>query len=322
MVKFIIKRILIGLLTLLGVSLVFFLLIEWSSGDFASIRAHELVHDIEPLSDEFLAQYTQLTGFDRPAHERYFSWLMKMMKGDFGFSPGGGREIAPLLFERFSNTFYLGAVAAFFAVPLAWALGVYCALRRGMWVDRAITSVSTMIYCLPEFLSGYAIVTLLAVKFSLFPSLALAPLYAGSLTQLYHIVLPVLTLVLALAAAIVIPVRAVIISVLARPHLEMAHLKGLRTWRILVFHIMPACIGPVINIVVLAIANLLTGVIIVEIVFVYPGVGQLMVDGVQRQDVALVMGCGVVITTCYVSLIVVADVIGIVSNPKLREKVK
>ncbi len=322
MMKLVIRRLLTGLLTLWGVSLVFFLLIEWSPGDFATIRAHQLVHDIEPLSDAFLAQYTQLTGFDRPAYERYFLWLKKMIVGDFGYSPGGGREIAPLLFERFANTFYLGAVAAILGIPLALVLGVYAALKRGTFIDRGITSLAMMIYCVPEFLSGYAIVALLAVKLSLFPSMALAPLYSGPLTQLYHIVLPVLTLVLAFIATILIPVRAAILSILARPHIEMAHLKGLSTWRIVIFHVMPACIGPVTNIAILAVANLLTGVIIVEIVFVYPGVGQLMVDAVLHQDVALVMGIGVIITAAYVLLIVAADVVGIISNPKLREKIE
>ena len=303
---------------MIGVSLLFFFLIEWAPGDFATIRAAALVHDIEPIDGALVERLTISTGLDLPAVDRYLTWLARMGQGDFGNSFGNQKPIAPLLFDRVANTLLLALLTLGLAVPLAIGFAVYCALHRGRWFDRGISGVANIIYSLPEFLIGYALVTIFAIHLGWFPSLSLAPMDASIWTTLHSLGLPVFALVLIMGVSIFLPCRNLVVSVQTLEHVQMARLKGLRKWRILVFHILPVCIGPLINIVLIGFANLIGGVIITEIVFVYPGLGQLMVEGVLRQDAPLVLACGVVISFFYISMVMAADLVTLITNPRLR----
>ena len=315
----ILARLVIGISTLIAISLVFFVLIEWAPGDFATIRSADLVHDIVPPRADLTAQLTAQTGLDAPAHVRYGSWLASMAQGDFGYSFGNQQPVSPLLLKRFVNTLHLAFLTLCLVLPLGIGLAIYCAIHRRSLIDRITCTVATLCYSIPEFLLGYGIVSLLAVSLGWFPSLALAPSDANILTQLYFLALPVLTLTIIASITLFIPCRALIIAESNKEHVQMAHLKGIRPWRITIFHILPGCLGPLFNIIVMTFANLIGGVIITEIVFVYPGLGQLLVDAVLHQDLPVVLACSVVISSCYVLLVMVADLITIISNPKISD---
>jgi peptide/nickel transport system permease protein len=240
------------------------------------------------------------------------------VRGDLGRSLANGQPIADQIGQRLGNTLFLAGVAALIAVPLAVGLGVLAAIRRESWLDRAISIATLSTISVPEFFVGYVLIILLAVQFQVFPSLATITPGMGLLDALYVVALPALTLTLVVVAHMMRMTRAAVIGVLSAPYIEMARLKGLPERQIVLRHALPNAIGPIATVVALNLAYLVVGVVVVEVVFVYPGMGQYMVDAVTKRDVPAVQACTMVFAITYVLLNLTADLLGIVSNPRLR----
>lgn len=170
----------------------------------------------------------------------------------------------------------------------------------------------------PEFFIGYILIIVFAVKLNWFPSLAMISDDMGFWERLDAVVLPAATLVLVVLAHMMRQTRAAVINVLSSPFIEMAVLKGLPQWRIVLRHALPNALGPIANVVALNLAYLIVGVVVVEVVFVYPGMGQLMVNSVAKRDMPVAQTCGLLFATAYVGLNMIADLLGILSNPRLR----
>jgi peptide/nickel transport system permease protein len=241
-----------------------------------------------------------------------------VLHGDLGNSLANRRPIADVIGQRLLNTLFLAGVAAVIAVPLAILLGLLAALYRETWFDKSVSTATLAAISMPEFLIGYLLIFLLAVKIQVFPSLA--RIHGGmDLGQLlYAVALPAITLTAVVVAHMMRMTRASIINVLSSPFVEMAELKGVPRRAIIFRHALPNALSPIINVVVLNLAYLVVGVIVVEVVFVYPGMGQLMVDGVTKRDVPLVQACGLIFAVTYVGLNLLADILSIISNPRLR----
>jgi peptide/nickel transport system permease protein len=312
MLKLIGRRLALGALTLLVVSALIFASTEVLPGDVASAILGQ------QATPESLAAIRADLGLDRPAVVRYLDWLSGFVRGDLGRSLANRRPIADQIGQRLANTLFLAGVAAAVAVPLAVGLGVLAAVRRDGALDRAISVATLSTISVPEFFVGYLLIILLAVQFPVFPSLATVSPGMGLGQSLYTVALPALTLTLVVVAHMMRMTRAAVIDVLSAPYVEMARLKGLPERQVVVRHALPNALGPIATVVAINLAYLVVGVVVVEVVFVYPGMGQYMVDAVAKRDVPAVQACTLVFAATYVLLNLVADLFGIVSNPRLR----
>ena len=306
------KRLGLGLVTLLVVSLVIFTAVNMLPGDFAE----EILG--QAATEESVAAIRADLGLDQPAWKRYFLWLGDALRGDFGTAFSNDRPVAEQLHGRFANTLFLALVAAAIAVPLSLTIGVLAALFRNSFFDRmanigTLTSISS-----PEFFVAYVLVLFFSVMNPIFPSLSNVYDSMGFWERLNATMLPAITLTLVVTAHMMRMTRAAIINLLASPYIEMAKLKGISPARIIVVHALPNALAPIINVIALNLAYLITGVVVVEVVFVYPGVGQLFVDAVKFRDIPVVQACCLIFAAAYILLNLTADVLSILSNPRLR----
>jgi peptide/nickel transport system permease protein len=311
-IKLIARRLALGIVTLLVVSVLIFASTQILPGDVATAILGQ------SATPETVAAIRRDLGLDRPAPVRYAEWLGGFVRGDLGRSLANNQPIASQIGQRLRNTIFLAGVAALIAVPLAVGLGVLAAIRRESWLDRTISIATLSTISVPEFFVGYVLIILLAVQFQVFPSLATISPGMGLLDALYVVALPALTLTLVVVAHMMRMTRAAVIDVLSAPYIEMARLKGLPERQIVLRHALPNAIGPIATVVALNLAYLVVGVVVVEVVFVYPGMGQYMVDAVTKRDVPAVQACTMVFAITYVLLNLTADLLGIVSNPRLR----
>lgn len=310
----ILRRLALGALTLLVISLFIFFAIELLPGDLAE----EVLG--QSATPETVAAFRRELGLDQPALQRYLTWLGGVLQGDFGMSLANSRPIAELLASRLSNTFFLALYAAAIAVPLSITLGLLAALYRGSWFDRGVNVVTLSSISFPEYFVAYILLLWFSVRWGIFPSIADFGSSASLSEMLYRTFLPALTLVLVVTAHMMRMTRAAIINLLAQPYIEMARLKGASPARVILRHALPNALAPIINVVALNLAYLVTGVVIVEVVFVYPGLGQLMVDSVAKRDIPVVQACCLIFAGIYILLNLAADVISIATNPRLMHR--
>ncbi|WP_121064384.1 ABC transporter permease [Chachezhania antarctica] len=311
-VKLLVQRIALGLLLLFAASILIFVGTSMLPGDVAQ----EILG--QSATPEALANLRAELGLNEPALTRYLNWLGGAVQGDFGSALTNGMDIATSVKSRLSNTLFLAFWAAVIAVPLAIILGLTAVRFRDRWPDKVISGFTLASVSLPEFLVGYLLIFIFAVKLRWFPSMSM--IYDGmSLGQkLNAIAIPVLVLVLVVLAHMMRMTRAAILNVMQSAYIETAELKGLMRFTIIWKHAFPNAIAPVVNVVMLNMAYLVVGVVVVEVVFVYPGMGQYMVDHVSKRDVPVVQACGLLFAAVYIGLNMVADIVAILSNPRLR----
>jgi peptide/nickel transport system permease protein len=308
----VVKRILMGFLTIIVISILIFVGVEALPGDLATaILGQE-------ATPETVAAFRKELKLDLPPHVRYFSWLGSFLKGDLGTSLANKRPVADLITWRFANTLFLASSAAVVAVPVAILLGILAALYRNSLFDKTISMVTLSTISFPEFFVAYILIALLSVQLIIFPSISNINDQMSFAQKIHSIVLPCLTLTLVVVAHMMRQTRAAIINILASPFIEMARLKGIKRLRVIVLHAFPNALSPVINVVALNLAYLVVGVVIVEVVFVYPGLGQLLVDSVSKRDIPVVQASGLIFAAVYVSLNLLADVMSILTNPRMR----
>ena len=310
--KLLVQRIALGLLLLFAASILIFVGTQILPGDVAQ---NILGQGATP---ETLANLRAELGLNDPPLTRYLSWLFAAMQGDLGTALTNGQDIATSMGKRLGNTLFLAICAAVVAVPLAIILGLIAVRYQGRWPDRVISSITLATVSVPEFLLGYIAIFVLSVQFRVFPSLS--TVYDGMpfFDKLNAIALPVIVLVLVVLGHMMRMTRAAILNVMQSAYVETAELKGLRKFTIIARHALPNAIAPVVNVVMLNLAYLVVGVVVVEVVFVYPGMGQYLVDHVSKRDVPVVQACGLVFAAVYIGLNLVADVVSILSNPRLR----
>ncbi|MEM7173244.1 MAG: ABC transporter permease [Pseudomonadota bacterium] len=309
--KMVCQRLLLGLLTLFVVSLIIFLGVELLPGDLAEAILGQAA------TPETVAAFRRELKLDLPMHERYIEWLLGILQGDLGKSLANQREISELVGVRFSNTIFLAIVAAVISVPIAVILGVLAALYRNSFYDRAVNVFTLSSISFPEFFVAYILILFLAVDWNIFPSLSNVNPGMSLWEHIYRVALPALTLTLVVVAHMMRMTRAAIINLLASPYIEMANLKGISKSRIIVHHALPNALAPIINVIVLNLAYLIVGVVVVEVVFVYPGLGQLLVDSVSKRDIPVVQASCMIFAATYILLNLTADVLSIVTNPRL-----
>ena len=280
-------------------------------GDVAQIILGQMA------TPETLAALRAKLGLDQPAHIRYFHWLGNLLTGDLGVSKAGGATISSIISGRLFNTMRLAGLIALIAIPISLALGLLTAMYPGTRLDRIVTFCTLGLISVPEFLVATCLVLIFAVHLRWLPAIAYMSGDETGLQLIKAMAMPILTLVIVISAQIIRMTRATVLNVMSSPYIEMAILKGVPRKRIILRHALFNTIGPIVNVIALNLAWLISGVVIVETIFAYPGLAKLMIDGVQIRDLPLVQAIAMIFCATYVILIFVADMATILSNPRI-----
>lgn len=311
--KLILKRLLVSVLILLAVSVVVFTATLLLPGDPARAILGQ------QATEERIAALQAEMNLDRSPVERYFLWLGGLFVGNFGTSTTTGGPVIDLLGERIGASLVLMLCAAVIAVPVGIAIGIFSALHRGRRVDQAVTGTTLTLAALPEFVIGIALVTLLATSvFRILPAVTMSPPGQQVWEIPTQLILPTLTLALVVIPYIIRMMRATMAEVMDSGFVEMARLKGVPERQVILRHALPHAIGPVAQVVAIQLAWLAGGVVVVEYLFRYPGIGQALIDAVTFRDVQVVQAVSLIIAAVYVVVNLLADIVGILANPKLR----
>ncbi|RWM03651.1 MAG: ABC transporter permease [Mesorhizobium sp.] len=306
------QRILLGMVLLLAVSVLIFAGTQILPGDVAQAILGQAA------TPEALANLREQLGLNDPAWLRYLHWLGGILHGDFGTAQSSGLDIASSISTRLKNTLFLAACAAIVAVPLAVILGLIAVRYRNGFVDKLISGLALASTSFPEFFIGYVLIFVFAVHWQIFPSISTVDESTPFLERLQAVVLPATALTLVVLAHMMRMTRAAILNVMQSAYIETAELKGLKPFDVIRKHAFPNAIAPIVNVVMLNLAYLIVGVVVVEVIFVYPGMGQYLVDHVSKRDVPVVQAVGLIFAAVYITLNIVADIAAIVANPRLR----
>ena len=257
-------------------------------------------------------------GLNRPAPLRYLDWVGGTLGGDWGISLLYQMPVRPLVLERLERSAVLAGLALVVAVPLAVGLGVISALRRNGLVDQTVGLVTLVAVSLPEFIIGTALILVLAFRFALLPPASLIDPGTSLWRAAPRLVLPTLTLVLALLAHMTRMTRASMLEVLEQPYVRAARLRGLRPRRVIWRHALRNALLPTVGIIAINVGYLIGGIVVVETVFAYPGLGRLMVDAVNHRDVPVIQMAALVIALAYALANLAADLAYAYLDPKIR----
>jgi peptide/nickel transport system permease protein len=311
--RLIIRRILVSLAVLWLVTLLVFIATLLLPGDPARAILGQ------QATPERIAALQEQLNLNDPVWERYLTWLGGVFTGDLGTSTATQGPVNDLLADRIVASLVLLVLAALISTPVGLVLGTWTAMRRGRAADHTVSGISLVIAALPEFVIGVALIVLFSTTvFTIFPSVTLAAPGEAVWERPSQLVLPVLTLVLVVTPYITRMMRATMIDVLGSGYVEMARLKGLPERTVLLRHALPHAVAPVAQVVALQLAWLAGGVVVVEFLFRYPGIGQALIDAVNNRDVEVVQAVTLLIAALYIVVNLLADVIGILTNPKLR----
>ncbi|MES2914720.1 MAG: ABC transporter permease [Pseudomonadota bacterium] len=310
--KLLVQRIALGLLLLLAVSAVIFLGVEALPGDTAQAILGQ------SATPQALENLREQLGLNDPPLTRYFLWLGGVLTGDLGTALTNGVDIAQAIGQRLGNTLFLAGCAAVIAVPLAIFLGLIAARYAGRWPDKVISGVTLTTISLPEFVAAYFVIYLFTQAIPIFQPVAMVFPGMTFWAKLNAVALPVIVLVLVVLAHMMRMTRAAILNVMQSAYIETAELKGLSPMTIIWRHAFPNAIAPVVSVVMLNLAYLVVGVVVVEVVFGYNALGQYLVDHVTKRDLPVVQAVGLIFAAVYIFLNMLADIIGILANPRLR----
>jgi peptide/nickel transport system permease protein len=318
MLSYLLKRIGFLAVTLLITSLIVFLVAQVIPGDVCRVilgreageAALESCRVDLGLRDESGSVVSPLI--------RYLSWLSDFVRGDWGTSFATGEDIQPWVMGRLKNSFQLGGLALAFSVPLAVLLGVVAGLNEGKWVDTLINVGSLSLVGLPEFITGILLINLAAFRFELLPANSSIPAGASFREALPSLILPALTASLVLLAYIARLTRAGVIQELKKNYIRTAELKGLPR-RVVVFkHLLRNALLPTITVIALSIGWLISGLVVIENVFNYPGLGRLMIFAVDRRDLPTLQACVMVSVMGFALANLAADFLYTALNPRIR----
>ncbi len=312
MARFLLTRLVLALITLLLLSVLVFAAAEIFPGDVASTI-------LGPTADSraIAALNTEL-GLDEPALSRYLDFVGGFFRGDLGQSYLYRAPVAPLLVDAIGNSLKLAVVALLIVVPLAIGAGIVAALREGTLTDRGITSVGLAAMVVPEFASGIVVLLVFAVWLEILPVTATAPPGSGLFTQLRYLILPSIPLVFVLFGYIARVTRAGALEVLHSDYVRTATLKGLSRWTIIRRHVLRNALPPTVTVVATQIGYLFGGLVVIEILFNYRGIGLLIFNAARSKDFPLLESCVLVIGVVYLTVTLLADLVYAALNPRIR----
>ncbi len=312
MLRLVLRRLALGALTVALVSAMIFAAVEALPGDACTAILQR------DASGQRLENCRRELGIARPAPQRYLEWAAGAARGDLGVSAHNGRSIASLVGDRLANTLLLAACSLALGVPLAIGLGILAGLRRDGAADIAISTTTIFAMTIPEFVSATVLIFVFSIWLGWVPGIVTASAGAPVKAIFPGIVLPRVVLTLVMAAPIISTVRSSGIDVLASDYVQMAVLKGVPYRRLVLRHVLPNALLPAINVIALTVAWLLGGVVVVEKVFNYPGLGNYMIDAISDRDLPVVQAIALILATVYVGVNLAADLLGMALDPRFR----
>ena len=312
MLILVLKRILLGLITLFLVSLITFVGVEVLPGDACTTYLER-----EAYGAALEACYKRL-GLDIPAYERYVSWAIGVIQGDFGYSLSGEMKINDVLGPRVKNSLVLASASILIGIPIALLLGIITALWRDKMPDIIISTFTIFSMTIPEFISATLLILIVAIWLEWLPGIVIVPTGASVSELLPNIILPVIAISMIMTAHMARMVRSSVIQVMASDYVQMAILKGVPYWKMVFKHVLPNALLPAINVVALTIAWLLGGVVVTEVVFNYPGLGRLVIESISNRDLPVVQALAIILASIYVIINLIADLLTLMLNPRLK----
>jgi peptide/nickel transport system permease protein len=308
----VIKRILLGLITLFIVSLITFVGVEILPGDACTTYLER-----EAYGAALEACYERL-GLNVPAYERYIFWAFGVLQGDFGYSLSGDMKINDVLGPRVKNSMVLASASILIGIPIALLLGIITALWRDKMPDIIISTIAIFSMTIPEFVSATLLILIVAIWLEWLPGIVIVPTGVSVYELLPNIILPVIAISMIMTAHMARMVRSSVIQVMASDYVQMAILKGVPYWKMVFKHVLPNALLPAINVVALTIAWLLGGVVVTEVVFNYPGLGRLVIESISNRDLPVVQALAIILASIYVSINLIADLMTLMLNPRLK----
>ena len=312
MLRMLLRRCVLGAVTVAIVSAIIFLGVELLPGDACTAVLER------DAKGQMLENCRKDFGLDRPALTRYFEWAGNALQGDLGMSASGRKSIAELVGHRMKNSLLLAAVSLSVGVPMAIFLGVITGLWRDRPIDLFFSTAAILAMTIPEFVSATVLILIFSVWLGWLPGIVVTSASAPASEFFPEILLPVFVLAMVMMAHILRMVRSSVIEVMAGDYIQMATLKGVPYWRIVFSHALPNALVPAINVVALTIAWLLGGVVVIEVVFNYPGLGRMMIDAISDRDLPVVQAIALIVASVYVGVNLTADILTMVANPRLR----
>ncbi|MDC1275234.1 ABC transporter permease [Ascidiaceihabitans sp.] len=310
--KLVAQRLSLGILLLFAASALLFGLTEILPGDAAQAQLGQ------SATPENLANLREEMGLNRPALTRYAEWIGGILTGDMGNALSNKLPIGEQIGKRLGATMFLAFWAALISVPVAILLGLVAVRYLNRWPDKLISGSTLAAISLPEFMIAYILIFVFAVKLGWAPSFANVPPDMPLLEKLHSISLLIAVLTMVVLAHMMRMTRAAILNVMQSAYIETAELKGLSSFEVIRRHAFPNAVAPIVNVVMINLAYLVVGVVVVEAVFAYPGMGQYLVDAVVKRDVPVVLTSGIIFSAVYIILNMIADIVSILSNPRLR----
>ena len=312
MFRLVARRLLSGLVTIWLASVLIFVGTDLLPGDAATAI---LGRNVTPSA---LADLRRQLGLTHSLMQRYWDWLSGMLHGDLGHSLLGDQTVWTVIGHSIVNSLILAAVTLVLLIPLAIVIGSIAAVRRYSPTDHALQTFTLVLNALPEFVTGTLLALIFGVTFTLVPPVSLFEPADYSLQHPKVLVLPVVTLLAAALAPTARMIRGSVIEVLERPYVQMARLKGLSDQSVLRRHVLPNALVPSVQVLALAVGWMMGGIVVVEFVFQYPGMGQVLVTAVAQRDVPTVQALGLIIAAVYVLVNLTADIATILLTPRLR----
>lgn len=313
MVRFLIRRIFLLVVTMLITSAIVFALTQLLPGDIARLILGRDAGQaaLEALREEF--------GLNEPAHVQYLNWLGGFLTGDWGRSfSSGNPAVQPLVMNRLANSVRLMLMTMAISIPLSILLGVLAALRENTWVDSVISVLSLAVVGLPEFVTGLVLINAFALGFRWFPATSLISDDYQLIDWLRILFLPSITATLVLLGYVSRMTRAGVLEEIRKPYVRTATLKGLSQWTIIVKHVLRNALLPTITVIAISVGWLIGGVVVIESVFSYPGLGALLVEAVKQKNLFLLQACVMVIIFFFALANLIADILYAMLNPRIR----
>jgi len=311
-VRVLLSRVLWALVTLFAVSAVIFTAIEILPGDIAARVLGRY------STAEMRTEFRRMRGLDRPMYTRYGEWLVGIAQGDFGDSLVNEFKVGEVVWPKLQNTLTLALYAFILYIPLSVILGALGAVFREGVIDTAVSGVTLIGLSIPEFVMGTFLAFVFGVGLSLFPVVAAINVAKNFGEFLRMMTLPAVTLAIAMAVYAIRMLRDNLIEVLDSEYIRMALLKGVPLKWVVLRHALPNALVPALNVTALNLAYLIGGVVVVEKVFAFPGIGTLLIDSVFLRDAPVVEACALIVSAVYIIANLFADVMAVLLNPRLR----
>ena len=308
----ILKRLGLGIITIVLVSLIIFVGVEVLPGDACTSFLEREAYGV------MLENCRRDLGLNTPAIERYMNWTFNALQGDLGYSLSGQMPINEVIGPRIRNSLVLATASMLIGIPLAVMLGIITALWRDKLTDIIISTIAIFSMTIPEFISATLLILIIAIWLDLLPGIVIISSSSSVWELLPNIILPVIAISMVMTAHMLRMVRSSVIQVMASDYVQMAILKGVPYWKMVFYHVLPNALLPAINIIALTIAWLLGGVVVTEVVFNYPGLGRLVIDAISDRDLPVVQALALILSLIYVGVNLIADLLTLVANPRLR----